>query len=167
VKTEGSGLPSEYLGEYKILKEDPSELAALDDAALFFKRANRAMTASLRPIYVKRTGTGNASTTIVIFHEGARWAMAKINEMKKFTDPSLGKDPKESQLTKFFQVQKKMTDACVRACILVHACINMCRYMQTFHIDAYTHSFMHICIHAHTDTYIVGDLLPSAESSHV
>jgi hypothetical protein len=116
---ESVGTTDEYkiLGEYKILKEDPSELATLDAATLFFKTAETTMTASMRPVYIRPAGTGNANisngeiddTTAVVWHAGSRWVISKITDL---TD-SLGKAPKESELRKFFRVHKQMTDACV------------------------------------------------------
>jgi hypothetical protein len=167
VSTEGTGLPSEYNGEYKILKEDPSELAALDDnAAPFFKRANLTMTASLRPVYVRRAGTDNASATVVVFHDGMRWAMVETTKLERFTDLSLGKNPKDSQLIEFFRVQK-ITDACL------YARMSDCMHLNIWNVCMYLYICMHArtCMHTRmptcTNTYIVGDLLPSAEFSHV
>ena len=154
-----------FRGQYKILKEDPSELATLnEDATQFFKREKITMSASMRPVYVRPAGTGNANisngeiddTTAVLFHDGARWNMLQIVDV----DPSLGKAPTESQIRKAFRVHKQIrqTHAYIHAHMYMHAymCIDACKH--SMYIDTYVHScinaYMHILIHI---------WLPSAE----
>ena len=87
VLTEGTGLNYEYRGPYKLLREDPNELMTLADSEMFFRRSNRSMTTSMRPVYYRPAGEGQANetagevddTTAVLFHTGTKWAMAKIN----------------------------------------------------------------------------------------
>jgi hypothetical protein len=121
VKTSGKGLDYKFRGEYLILKEDESDLVKLEFGAPFFKRANRTMTASLRPVYYRPAGGGACppelactegnenitagqidDTHAVLFHDGTKWVMARITDL---TD-QLGKTPTMSALTQFFRVHK-------------------------------------------------------------
>jgi len=82
----------DYMGTYKVVLGDTTRRA---EAENFYKLGNRTLSVAMRPVYHRKASGASifaeqaGNTDTLLFHDGVKWAIAKVDEVMQFCDKFL------------------------------------------------------------------------------